>query len=132
MADPDVIAAALLARCATLAVGSPALPIAYPDVTFTPPASGKYLAVSLFFNRPAWEGLKSGRLDQGILQVAVVWPKNQGVVKPMQAAKAVMAHFPKALELAGGVKISAQPYAVSPLLDDSETRIPITIPWTAR
>ena len=132
MSDPALIASALLARVATLSVDSPALPIAYPDVPFTPPASGKYLEVSIFYNRPAWEGLAAGRMDQGLLQVTVVWPKGQGIPGPMRHAGEVIDHFPKGLALTNGVKISRQPYAASPLLDDSDTRIPVTISWNAR
>ncbi len=128
------IADALLARCATLAVGSPPLPVSYPDVPFSPPADGKYLEVSDFTNRPAWEGVTTGRVDQGLLQITVVWPKDEGVIKPKAIADAVAAHFPKGLRLTSGaarVKVSAGPWAASPLLGGGETRIPITIPWTA-
>jgi hypothetical protein len=131
MSDPADIATTLLARCSTLAVGSPALPIAYPDVPFTPPDSGKYLEVSIFYNRPAWEGLKAGRMDQGILQVTVVGPKGQGIPALMRLASDVMDHFPKALALANGVRIAGQPYASSPLLDAADSRVPVTIPWVA-
>lgn len=131
MADPADIASTLLARCATLSVGSPALPIAYPDRPYTPPADGKYLEVSLFYNRPAWEGLSSGRMDQGLLQITVVWPKNSGIPGPMRHASDVIDHFPKGLALANGVRISAQPYAASPLIDDSDVRVPVTVAWTA-
>jgi hypothetical protein len=132
MSDPALTASGLLARAATLSVGSPALPIAYPDVAFTPPADGKYLEVSIFYNRPAWEGLAAGRMDQGLLQVTVVGPKGQGIPALMRLASDVIDHFPKGLGLSGGVKISRQPYAASPLLDDADTRVPVTIGWTAR
>jgi len=133
MANPADIASALLARCATLSVGSPALPIAYPEPkeTFAPPSDGKYLEVAYFSNRPAWEGLSEGRMDQGLLQVTVVWPKNKGIVAPVRQAAEVMAHFPKGLPLANGVRVSGQPYAASPLIDTSDVRIPVTIPWIA-
>ncbi|MFN3858112.1 MAG: phage tail terminator-like protein [Caulobacter sp.] len=131
MADLAAVADALLTRCSSLAVGSPALTIAWPDVAFTPPASGKYLEVRVFFNRPRFEGLASGVLDQGLLQVTVVWPKGAGIIQPASAAEAVKAHFPKGLTLSGGVKVVAAPYAASPLIDQSETRIPVTITWTA-
>lgn len=131
MASPDQIASALLARCATLSVGSPALPVAMPEVAFTPPADGKYLEVRDFTNAPYWEGLKSGRIDQGILQITVVWPPRQGVIKPKVAAAAVMAHFPKGLQLSNGVRVSREPWVASPLSDDSEVRVPVTISWTA-
>ena len=132
MSDPALIASGLLSRAATLSVGSPALPISYPDVAFTPPADGKYLEVSIFYNRPAWEGLAAGRMDQGLLQVTVVGPKGQGIPALMRLASDVIDHFPKGLSLTGGVKISRQPYAASPLLDDADTRVPVTIGWTAR
>jgi hypothetical protein len=131
MASPELIADALLARCATLSIGSPALPIAYPDRPYSPPADGKYVEVALFFNRPAFEAIDAGKLDQGLLQITVVWPRNAGVIKPLEAVAEVMTHFPKALGLSNGVKVSAEPYAASPIIEDSEVRCPVTIPWTA-
>lgn len=134
MADPAAVAAALLARCSTLSVGSPALPVAYPDVDFTPPASGKYLEARFLPNRPAYEGLSSGRMDQGLLQINVVWPRKQGVIKPNAAAAEVMAHFPKGLRLQGSgvrVKIDREPWAAAPLIEDDKTVIPVTVSWTA-
>lgn len=136
MASPDAIASALLARCATLSVDSPALPVAMPEVAFTPPADEEgerlpYLEVRDFTNAPYWEGLKSGRIDQGLLQITVVWPPRQGVIKPKAAAAAVMAHFPKGLRLSSGVRVNREPWAASPLSDDSEVRVPVTISWTA-
>src|SRR5690606_19875928 len=136
MADAADIAEALLARCATLEVGSPALPIAYPEDPsgFEPPADGKYLEVSLFANVPRWQAINTGKMDQGLLQVTVVWPANQGVIEPMAAADAVKAHFAKGTPLRHGtanVKISGDPWAASPLSEDSELRVPVTVPWTA-
>lgn len=131
MASPDQIADALLARCETLSVGSPPLPIAMPEVGFVSPADGKYLDVRDFKNDPAWLGLSGGKLDQGLLQVTVVWPPRQGIIKPKAAAAAVMAHFPFGMRLGHGVKISGEPRDTSPLSDDSEVRVPVTIPWTA-
>lgn len=128
--DINAIATALMQHVGDLEIGSPALPIAYPDVAFTPPADGKYLAVQFLANAPAWEGLSEGRRDQGLLQVTVVWPKGLGVIRALDAAQDVIAHFPKGLVLSG-VKITGQPYAGSPLLDDADTRVPVTIPWAA-
>lgn len=126
---------ALLARAATLSVGSPALPISMPEVAFDPQTTdGKYLEVSVFPNRPRWEGVTSGRLDQGLLQVTVVWPKGQGVIAANEAAAEVMAHFPKGLQMVSGstcVKVTQEPWAAAPLIADHELRVPVTIPWTA-
>lgn len=124
---------ALLARVAALTL-SPVLPVDYPEVTFDPPADGKYLTVSFFPNRPMAEGLTSGRVDQGLLQVTVVWPKNQGLVAPSNIAQAVIDHFPNGLALQSGstrVKISGQAWAAAPITDTDRVSLPVTISWAA-
>lgn len=137
MADAADIAEALLAKVATLTVGSPALPIAYPEIDFDPETEshdGKYLDVRDFTNRPAWEGLTAGKLDQGILQITVVWPRSLGVIAPKAAADEVMAHFAKGTIMVHGsakVKVSSEPWQAAPLSDDADLRVPISIPWTA-
>jgi len=134
MADPVVVAALLLARCETLNVGTPKMPVAMPDVSFTPPADGRYLRVGLFTNAPFWEGLASGRVDQGLLQVTVVWPKGKGLIVQRRAAKQVIDHFAKGLKLFGPatrVTINREPWAASPIKGDVSTETPVTISWTA-
>jgi len=137
MADPSEIADALLARAATLTVGSPALPISMPEVAFDPAADatdGKYVEVQFQPNRPAWEGVSSGRQDQGLLQVTVVWPADRGLIGPLQHVQDVLDHFAKDTVMISGsakVKVYAEPWAASPLTEASELRIPVTIPWKA-
>lgn len=137
MSKASEIPAALMARLTTLEVGSPALPIAYPDVTFDPATqatSGKYLEAGFFRNAPAWEGLSEGVLDQGLLVVSVVYPKGSGVIQINAAAQAVADHFPKGLQLrsgATGVKITREPVIASPLTEGDKTIVAVTIPWTA-
>lgn len=129
------IAEAILARVATLDVGSPALTVAYPDIPFDPSAvGGRYLQVDLFFNRPAWQGITDGRQDQGLLQVMVVVPRDGGLIAPMALAEAVAAHFPKGFDMTSGavrVRVSEEPWITSPLVEGNQTRIPVTIPWKA-
>ncbi|SJM49569.1 hypothetical protein FM111_01900 [Brevundimonas diminuta 3F5N] len=134
MADPVVVAGLLLARCATLNVGTPKMPVAMPDVAFNSPADGRYLRVDLFTNAPFWEGLTSGRVDQGLLQVTVVWPKGKGLIVQRRAAKQVMDHFAKGLKLFGPatrVTVNREPWAASPIPGDVSTETPVTISWTA-
>lgn len=136
MAEIADVMRALFERCKTIDTGSPALPIVFPEPrdVFEPPADGKYLEVAFFSNRPAWEGKASGRMDQGLLQVTVVWPKNKGLLAPSRIAQAVIEHFPLALTLHEGsakVTINRQPYQAAPLIEPSEVRIPVTISWTA-
>lgn len=131
---PAQIADALLARASTLAVGSPALPILFPEIHADQPASNKYIEVRVIPNRPAWEGITSGVQDQGLLQINVVWPKGQGVIAPLEAAQQVMSHFPKGLALVSGatkVRITAEPYASQPLAEEDQVMVPVTISWAA-
>lgn len=134
MADPAIVAGLLLARCETLSVGSPVLPVAMPGIPFIPPTDNKYLRVDTFFNAPAWEGLGDGLVDQGLVQVVVVWPWNRGVIAPRRIAAEVMAHFPKGLDLTGsGVKVTINkaPYAASSVSDEPVSLTPVTISWVA-
>lgn len=134
MADPAIVAGLLLARCETLNVGTPKMPVAMPDVAFIPPTDDRYLRVDLFSNAPFWEGLTSGRIDQGLLQVTVVWPKGKGLIVQRRAAQQVMEHFAKGLKLFGPatrVSINREPWAASPLPGDVSTETPVTISWTA-
>lgn len=134
MADPAEVAKAILDRCATLNYGSPKMKIAMPDVAFKPETGKPYFRVDLFSNAPFWQGLTSGRIDQGLLQITVVWPKGQGVIKAKQAAKAVMNHFPKGLRLYGPgvrVSVSGEPWDATPLPGDTTTETPVTIPFRA-
>lgn len=134
MASYDDITLALLNRAATLSVGSPALPIAMPERAFTPPTDGKYLDVKDFTNVPAWSGLNGGKIDQGILQIDVVWTRGEGLIAAKAAASAICDHFPAGHVMRQGsaaVKVSQDPWASSPISDTSELRIPVSIPWTA-
>jgi hypothetical protein len=128
---------ALLTRLGTLTITPDALPVAWPEVAFDPTAdatSGKYLSVQHMPNRPAWEGVASGVLDQGLLQVSVVWPKDQGLIAPMEAAEQVRDHFAKSLVLVSGstkVTINRESWIAQPLFDTDKVSVPVTVSWTA-
>lgn len=128
------VATALLTWAASLSYGSPAMKKAMPDVSFTPETGKPYFRVDLFRNAPFWQGLNTGKIDQGLLQITVVWPEGLGIIKASQAADAVMAHFPKGLKLFNGtacVRISGEPWAAAPLVEAGWTETPVTIPYTA-
>lgn len=130
---------ALMGRVETLTVGSPALPIAYPEQNpvFDPATAapdGKYLDVRDFPNRNAWEGLAGSEVKQGLLQITVAWPKNKGLVAPKQAADEVIVHFAKGTVMTSGsarVTVNKVPWQSPPLSDDTEVRVHVTVPWTA-
>lgn len=128
---------ALLARVLTLSIGSPPLPISLPDMGFDPAADapdGKYLEVAYFPNRPAWQGISSGVVDQGFLQINVVWKPGAGIIAPMEAVAQVKAHFAKGTELISGstkVKLTVEPWESGPIIAPDKTLTQITIPWKA-
>jgi hypothetical protein len=137
MSKAAAIPDALLARLTTLSVGSPPLPIAYPDVPFDPAAdaaAGRYVEAGYFRNRPLWEGLAAGVIDQGLLVLSVIWPEEQGVIGINEDAQAVADHFPKGLHLksgATGVRINKEPVIASPLYEGDKTIVAVTISWVA-
>ena len=127
---------ALFAKAALLETTGPQLPVSFPEQhpPFEPPDDGMYLAVSYFPNRPAWEGLSAGVLDQGLLQVAVVWPKNKGLIAAATVASQVQSHFAKGTIMVSGatkVKVTGEPVMAQPIPEDDKVLIPVTIPWTA-
>lgn len=137
MSKASAIPDALLTRLQTLSVGSPPLPIAYPDVTFDPATeapAGKHIEVGYFRNAPLWEGLTEGVVDQGLLVLSVVYPKGLGIIGVNAAAQSVAAHFPKDLRLTSGgtsVKLNAEPVIGSPLTEGDKTIVAVSISWTA-
>ncbi len=134
MADLTAVQLALFDRLEALTL-SPPLEIDWPEppVTFVPPADGQYLEVRFFPNAPAFQGLGGETLDQGLLQISVVWPKNQGEIAPGLIAKAVREHFAAPLSLFRGstkTKITGTQIAAV-LKGATDLRIPVTVSWTA-
>lgn len=123
-----------LARAALMATQGPTLPVAFPEVAFTPPTSGKYLEVSALPNKPFWEGLSGGSVDQGIYQVTVHWPRGQGLIAPINVAGQVREFFPRGTELFGqGIRIEiyAKPWYSQPISGDADIIVPVSIPYRA-
>ncbi|KAF0102235.1 MAG: hypothetical protein FD144_2670 [Rhodospirillaceae bacterium] len=103
------IEAALFTRVTSLSL-TPARQVAYPNVPFSPPAAG-YLEVLHFPNRPQRVFLRGSdpHFRQGILQLTVVSPLNEGATPATKAAGEIAAHFPADLALySEGVKVKVQ------------------------
>lgn len=126
------IVEALLTRLAALAL-SPAVPVAYPDVTF--PATGTtkpdtYLDAKRLPAGARAIGISAWNEYPGIFQVDVVTKKGGGAIKSTQIADAVAAWFPRGTSLTnGGVQVDIyDPPAIAPSIDDDPyTRIPVSI-----
>lgn len=135
MADPAIVADALLVAAQQLSVGTPPMKFSLPDIRFVPESDANgsvvpYFEVMLFFNAPKWEGVTDGQVDQGLLQITVVVPARAGIIKPLNAASAVRAAFPKGRKI-GPATVDRAPWQATPIYEASQTRVPVTISWSA-
>lgn len=127
------IETALFARMALLVL-APALPVAWPNVAFTPPSPRRYLRVSHLPNTTdrLYQGQKGSHRHQGILQVLVCHPLNSGETAAREIAGTVASHFPAGLKLYSGeakVKITKRADIASALTTDTEIHIPVSIAY---
>lgn len=120
---------ACFGRMQTLGL-SPALPIAWPGIHFTPPDSGMWLEVKLFPNEPldpSWNN-DACTLARGFFQVMVGYRPGTGQVAASRIADAVCAHFAKGTDL-GPVRVLKKPWQSPELTDTDKIFIPVTIPY---
>ena len=126
---------ALLAHMAALVL-TPSLPVAYPDIAFTPPANAPYIRVYFIPNGTERLFIGNGEenLHQGILQVTVVFPAGQGAIKPNDVAGAIANHFGEGTQLpitGGVIRIDKRP-SIEPTMQETDIiQIPVSINWIA-
>jgi len=104
------IEAALFARVASLDL-TPSRQVAWPNVPFTPPTAAAYIEVVHFPNRPQRVFLRGSdpHFRQGILQMTVRGPLNEGATDTTKIAGEIAEHFPADLEVySEGLKIKVQ------------------------
>lgn len=137
------IVESLFAELAALAL-TPALPIALPNLDFTPPADEKWLRVTeapspilpaaLAAAGPSYLAIAPGVRDyNGTIQVDVVWPQRSGIIAAKEVAGAIAAHFRPAKAIYGdGVKIKVIRSHVGAKVDEaSRVYLPVTIQYRA-
>lgn len=134
MTIEKTIEAALFMRTSSLPL-SPALPISWPNVPFTVPASRKYLNVSHLPNRSRRRFLKGSNPHQrmGVLQITVVWPLATGSAATDIAGQ-VAEHFPADLSLHNDgvrVRITKAPDIPPPIKSDVSWSVPVSISYEA-
>jgi len=110
---------------------SPQPEILYPGIQNEPPQAGIWLQPGVFPNEPqdiAWDD-DSCVDTRGFVQVLVYFRPGQGVIEPSELADALIAFFPKGLQL-GPVRVRKRPWQ-SPVIveDSSKLFIPVTIPY---
>lgn len=130
------VAQTLLAKMHTFAFGNPALAFADPEIPFdaSVQANPQYIALSVLWNMHMWESIDgSPAMGTGILQASVYFPKDKGIIKPLEIAGAIIQAW-RNLNLFGEgvkVKISAAPWNTGPLSDATRVWVPVNIPWVA-
>lgn len=123
---------ALLLRLTALIL-SPALPVAYPNVTFPAVGTTKpdvYLEASFLPGAPQTIGISDWSELPGYLQVDVVYKTQNGELKPRQIAGAVADWFERGTRLTNGavqVDIYDRPAIGKAMPDSPYIRIPVSI-----
>ena len=130
------IKALLFARLGTLTGAAGALPVAWPNVSFSPPTSGKFLRVDFIPNRVDRVEIASDGTHQmrGLLQVSVMWPQNVGTDAPMDIAGAIVSAYPADLTLWDGalrVRVYQRPAVAGVIVEDQRIMVPVTVAWEA-
>lgn len=124
----------LLARLAALSL-SPALPVAWPGRSFTPPSTA-YLEPTILMNtnRNQFVADDSTTEFRGILQVTVVAPSGAGIISPVEIAGKVADHFERGAPMIGPtltVKVDKRPDVASARVEADRIRVPVSISWFA-
>jgi len=123
---------ALFSRLAAF-VHSPALPIAWPNVSMNPkPAS--YLRASHLpnTNRRLFLGSAEPHQRIGLLQVDVFTPLNAGASAATEIAGKVAAHFQPDMPMrSGGIttRVTKAPDVGPALADDTHWQVPVTVAY---
>lgn len=112
-------------------VYAPQPPILWAGRQETPPNTGMWLQPKMFSNEPndiAWDN--DGCVDtRGFFQILVYFRPGQGQIAPSELADALIAWFPKGLDL-GPVRVNKRPWQ-SPMIteDASKLYIPVTVSY---
>jgi len=114
---------------------TPAIPVSYPGVPFTPP-EGTYLEATFIPNTNVnrFVGHDSTTEHRGILQVSVYAPASVGLIPPLGIAGKVVEHFERGAVIVDGtlrVRISGRPSVAAPIQEPDRVHIPVSVNWRA-
>jgi len=110
---------------------SPPLPVAYPNVPFTPPAAGIWLELRWFPNETNTYGMADDNLCvtlAGFGQVSVCDRPGAGLAAAGDVADAVVDWFAKGTSL-GVARVERQPWVSSVVQGDDRVMLPVTVRW---
>lgn len=119
--DQSMRIAELLESRIAVICSSLGLPVAWPNIPFTPPDSSPYGRVYVLPAQTVGQDLGGQlRTYQGILQINVIAPAGSGVNQARGLALSIADAFPEGLPLVGGdltVYINGPPQIRSPIQD---------------
>jgi hypothetical protein len=123
----DAFAAAVEQFGQTLAVP---VPIAYPNVDFTPPTGigALWLELAFFPNETANYALGNTSIPRGFAQLTVGARKGFGLMPALELVDLAILYFAKGSTM-GPSRIEREPWALSPIQEPNMTLTPITIPY---
>jgi hypothetical protein len=114
---------------------SPTMQIAFQNVPFTPPTGG-YLRASHFPNTTNQITLGDTGINrhEGIFQIDVFTPENEGIIKAMEIAGTIEQHFKRGTYINNDgvlVRIMQPPEITTSLKSSPYLQTPISIRWQA-
>ena len=120
-ADQSMRIAGLLESRVAVICSSLGLPVAWPNIPFTPPDSSPYGRVYVLPAQTVGQDLEGQlRTYQGILQLNIIAPAGSGVTQARGLAKSVADALPEGLALVDGdltVYINGPPQVRQPIQD---------------
>lgn len=128
-----VIRRLLEQRTNTLVAGT--MKIAFENVPFVPVQRVPYIELTLLAGRTQNPTMGDQfKRETGILQLAMMYPVNEGPANAMAKAEEVRALFPRGLTLTQGtvrVLIDEHPFIGPAMQDEGWYRLPVSIPYIA-
>ncbi len=132
MIDDAIYDAFALRLAAFAALSTPALPVAYPDVAFTPPSTGKWLEAQWIPNRSRNYGMEDDgpTMMQGLAQVNVCFRPGGGLMAGLALANQVVQYFNKGTRF-DIARVYVKPWVANVLPETTRVAYPVTISWRA-
>lgn len=133
--DQSMRIAELLESRVAIIAESLGLPIAWPNIAFTPPDDAPYGRVYVLPAQTVGQYLEGQlRTYQGILQLNIIAPAGSGVTQARGLAKSIADAFPEGLPLVNGdltVYINGPPQIRQPIQGSIDITHPISMQYRA-
>lgn len=133
--DQSIRIADLLEGRIAVICSSLGLPVAWPNIAFTPPDSSPYGRVYVLPAQTVGQDLEGYmRTYQGILQLNIIIPAGSGVSQARGLAKSIADAFPEGLPLVNGdltVYINGPPQIRQPIQGSIDITHPVSMQYRA-